>query len=138
MMAIPFVLMPDALLLMLDLLSTDTNLPAALTGKVVSDLSDNFPADLPWVTVESVSGASPRPIKIRLAQAAFDINVYAMDKAEASLHARTVAGILQSLEGKKNTEGGITNIEVTEPFYSPDLTTAHRWLIQALVTYRPL
>lgn len=134
----PLVVMPDPKQLLIDALATHPSLPLDLVGKVVGDLRDDFPADLPWAEVRQVAGASPRPVPQRVAQAAFDIHVYDVNDADANVLARHVAGIVQSLIGAKNSEGGFTYIEVTEPFPLPDITRAHRWIIQALVSYRPL
>lgn len=134
----PFVRMPDPKQMLIELLLADPNLPAELQGKIVGDLPDTFPADLPWVEVRQAPGASARPVPQRIGQSAFDIHVYDFYDADANTLARTLAGIIQSLIGKSNTEGGFTYIEVTEPFPLPDVTRAHRWIVQALVSYRPL
>lgn len=134
----PVVVMPDPLGIVIDLLATHPQLPAELAGKVVAELPDSFPDQLPWLTVDQVSGASSRPVVYRVGQASFDINVYDYDNAKANLYARTIAAIAQSLLGKSNTEGGIVDIQVTEPFPLPDITRAHRWIVQILVSYRPL
>lgn len=135
----PVVVMPDPLGLVIDLLSTHPQLPAELQpGKVVAELPDDFPNLLPWVEVQQVGGASYRPVVYRVGQASFDINVYDFDNATANLYARTIAAIAQSLVGKSNNEGGIVDIQVTEPFPLPDVTRAHRWIVQILVSYRPL
>lgn len=135
----PMVVMPDPLGIVIDLLSTHPQLPAELMpGKVVAELPDDFPDRLPWVSVNQVGGASSRPVVYRVGQASFDINVYDFDNATANQYARTIAAIAQSLVGKSNYEGGIVNIQVTEPFPLPDVTRAHRWIVSILVSYRPL
>lgn len=134
----PVVIMPDPLGLIIDLLSTHPQLPSELVGKVVAELPDDFPDRLPWLTVEQVPGATSRPVVYRVGQASFDVNVYDFDNAKANTYARTIAALAQSLMGKSNSEGGIVDIHVTEPFPLPDITRAHRWIVQILVSYRPL
>lgn len=134
----PYVVMPDPTKLMVDLVADSTLLPASLTGKVVAELREDFPADLPWVAVQQVPGANPRPVRNRVGQAAFDVNVYAFRNDTAALLARQVAALVTSLVNKSNGEGGVVWVDVTEPFPLPDVTTAHRWVIQVLISYRPL
>ena len=134
----PFVKMPSAAELLMDLLESDPNLPPELIGKVVPVLDDNFPADLPWLVVRSVPGAGSRPVPQRLAEAAFDLPCYAFDHATAEDLALTIAAIAQTLVGKKTSKGGVTYVEVTEPFALPDGTTAHRWIVQVTMTDRPV
>jgi hypothetical protein len=134
----PYVVMPDALGLIVDLLNSHQELPAELQGKIVAQLPDDFPDRLPWVQVIQVPGASSRPVRGRIGQASFDINVYDFDNATANRYARIVAAIAQSLIGLSNSEGGVVDLEVTEPFPLPDVTRANRWIVEILVSYRPL
>lgn len=134
----PIVVMPSATKLLVDLIADHASLPVDLTGHVVAKLRDDFPANLPWCEIRQVPGADRRPVPIRVAQAAFDIHVYAFRDDEADSLARTIAAIAQSLVGMSTVDGGVTYVEVTEPFPLPDVTTAHRWIVQVLLSYRPL
>lgn len=130
--------MPDATQLLIDLLVVHPSLPVSLSGKVSSELPDDFPADLPHLQVRAVPGAGTRPVPIRVGQAAFDLNSFAATVDQAELNARTVAAIVQSLVGKSTANGGIVDVEVTEPYPLPDVTSAERWNVPALVSYRPV
>lgn len=134
----PLVIMPDATKLLVDLIADHPSLPLDLADKVVAELPDSFPASLPWCEIRQVPGAGSRPVPIRVAQASLDIHVYAFRNDEAASLARIVAAITQSLVGAKTNDGGVSFIEVTEPFPLPDVTTAHRWIVQVLISYRPL
>ncbi|RSM73453.1 hypothetical protein DMH04_41310 [Kibdelosporangium aridum] len=134
----PVVVMPDPTQLLIDLLSAHPSLPVTLSGKVSSELPEDFPKGLPRLQVRAVPGAGSRPVPIRVGQTAFDIQSYAATVDQAEQNARTVAAIVQSLIGKSTANGGVVDVEVTEPFPLPDVTTAERWNIPAVVTYRPL
>lgn len=134
----PYVVMPDPTRLLVDLIADSVVLPPSLAGKVVAELREDFPADLPWLAVQQVSGASPRPVRQRVGQAAFDVNVYAYRNDTAASLARQVTALIASLVNKSNDEGGVVWVDVTEPFPLPDVTTAHRWVIQVLISYRPI
>ncbi|MBE1468097.1 hypothetical protein [Kibdelosporangium phytohabitans] len=134
----PVVVMPDPTQLLIDLLSAHPQLPARLSGKVSSELPPDFPEGLPRLQVRAVPGAGARPVKIRVGQTAFDLNSYAVTVDEAEHNGRIVAAIVQSLVGKSTANGGIVDVEVTEPFPIPDVTTAERWVIPAIIAYRPI
>lgn len=134
----PVVKMPSGTRLMIDLLADHPDLPPELVGKVVATLTDTFPRDLPWAKVAQTPGAGSRPVPYRVAQASFDINVYAFRDDEADDFARSIAAIAESLKGVSNGIGGVTDVTVTEPFPLPDTTTAYRWVVQVLLSYRPV
>lgn len=134
----PFVKMPDRVKLVIDLLSSDPNLPPELASNISGQLANNFPATLPWVRVAAAPGSGFRPVPQRLASGSVDIHVYATRDDVAQGYALTIEGIMQSMIGRSTSEGGMRGVEVLSPFPLPDTSTAYRWIVSASLVYRPL
>lgn len=138
-MPVPVVVMPNPWKAMLTLLRDHTDLPAALAGKVVASLPDEFPAGLPYLHVVQVPGGR-RNVPLRLATALFDLHLYHEDLFEALELARHVAGVVQSIEGRVAADCGFTVVRlIDEPFplQDPD-TRTERAIIPISATYRPV
>jgi len=133
---VPVVVPPNPLSMLLQLLRTHTQLPAALVGKVVATLPETFPAALPYLQITKVPGGQTL-VPQRLWTAVFDLNVYAAARNDADELARHLVGVVGSLEQRAATGGGFTAIEVADPFPLPDPSTAKRSVIPVTATYRP-
>jgi hypothetical protein len=136
---VPVVALPNPWEAMLRLLQPHPELPAALAGKVVEELPDDFPAGMPYLHVVQVPGGR-RDVPRRLATALFDLQVYSERLFDAMELARHVAAVVLSLEQKSTVDCGFTVVRLLdEPFPLPDPDTgANRAIIPISATYRPM
>lgn len=138
-MSTPVVVLPNPWKAMIQLLAAHPQLPAELVGKVAERLPDDFPEGLPFLHVVKVPGGR-RDVRMRLATALFDLNIYHADLFEADELARQVAGVVQSIEGRSTAACGFTVVRlVDEPFPAEDPdSTAERVIIPISATFRPM
>lgn len=141
-MSVPVVTMPNPWLMMLTLIRSHADIPAAFNPvdqHIVETLPDHFPDGMPFLHVVQVPGGR-RNVQLRLATALFDLHVYDPDLFSAMEYARLFAAIAQSLEQKKTNLGGFTMVRlVDEPFPLTDPDTGSpRAIIPISATYRPL
>lgn len=141
-MTVPNVVMPNPWLMMLTLIRTHADLPAAFNPvdeHIVEQLPDHFPGGMPYLHVVQVPGGRQN-VQLRLATALFDLHVYHPSLFEAMECARQFAGIVQSLEQKKTDLGGFTLVRLVDapfPLSDPD-SGSPRAVIPISATYRPL
>lgn len=143
-MTVPYVAFPNPWKILLDLLRLHEHLPAALqpaATRVCATLPDTYPGGCPYLQVVEVPGAGPRPVPLRLASAAFDLNVYDVGLFNASQLAGQIADVAASLEQRSTAAGGFTQLEVETPFPfptgDPEVLAVYRYVVPIRVTYRP-
>jgi hypothetical protein len=141
-MTVPNVVMPNPWLMMLTLIRTHADLPAAFNPvdeHIVEQLPDHFPAGMPYLHVVQVPGGRQN-VQLRLATGLFDLHVYHPSLFDAMEYARQFAGLVQSLEQKKTDLGGFTLVRLVDapfPLSDPD-SGSPRAVIPISATYRPL
>lgn len=141
-MTVPNVVMPNPWLMMLTLIRSHADLPAAFSPvdeHIVEQLPDHFPSGMPYLHVVQVPGGRQN-VQLRLATALFDLHVYHPSLFEVMEYGRQFAGIVQSLEQKKTDLGGFTLVRLVDapfPLSDPD-SGSPRAVIPISATYRPL